>query len=175
MFNLKKIIYTIQRGFAFRKPVFSHLDYIDLIIEDKALFLLSWKVANAHKIEIKPLGRKYYSKESSVIVRLENRPTYINIIASSFWRKNKKCIHLTYTRLDDQGASCLIHDFARLSSIAVKDLHFHLKDSKIQIRAFHLRTQIPTVRYSKMISINSSKFNYPSNTSYERNNDCQIL
>jgi hypothetical protein len=175
MSNLRSFISVVGYCFLFRKPLFTFLDYTDLIIDDKAVFLLTWKLVNGHKVKIKPLGRKYYSKEQSLIIRLDFKPIYIDIIACNYWRITRKRVKLNFIRLDDQTASLLIRGFMPLSTTVVNDFPVTVTHKKIGTRIFDLRLKISDIRFSKGITVKSSKFKYPSNTFYERSNDQQIL
>ena len=60
--------------FCFRKPVVCHVEYLSIVIEDKILLLLSWKLKHKYKLSIPALKRRYRQQELSVI-NIEIRTT----------------------------------------------------------------------------------------------------
>src|SRR4030095_2713735 len=116
--KVMKVIYTIRYWFLFSKPVFTYFDYSDLIIDNNKLLVLSWKLANGHKVWIRKFSKKYYSKEQSVIVTLPYNSIYVDIVASNYWRSSAKRIYLKFIPLENQSAAMLIVPFKVLHKTA---------------------------------------------------------
>lgn len=90
--------------------MFTELDFIDLIIDDKPIFLISWKTENAHRLKIKSIKKSNYGPNGSVILRLPRKLDQLIIIVSNIWRKQVLHVQLMHTELDTTTASFLLKE-----------------------------------------------------------------
>lgn len=146
--------------FQFRKPIFSELDFIDLIIDNKPLLLIVWKIKWATKVKIIPLNEKF-KNAGSFILKIPTDIEFIQIVAINLWRKNIREIQLKHTQLDDATSAFLIKQFQPLTTLEVKKSIITLrhiksegKKSIIHIKPFKV---YPTVK----LRIETEKFKYP--------------
>lgn len=108
---LKSFPHWLKYLFNFRKPVFESFDCIDIIIEDKPLFLLTWRICNGYLVKLKSLKKSIVDAEGSAVIKLSPRQNKIIIEAKNFWRKTSLEIPLVKYRLDKKTADELITSF----------------------------------------------------------------
>src|SRR5690349_4990238 len=97
--------------FHLRKPTISRLDYLDIVIQDKMLFLISWQFPRKYRLKISKHHKTYFSASGSVVVKLPPYTKSIHLTVSSVWRKTKITVPLKKVALDPQTAKWLIQQF----------------------------------------------------------------
>jgi hypothetical protein len=115
MQRLKAILSVFRYLVLFKKPSLSSLDYIDIIIEEKPVFLISWSAKNAYKVKLKPFNTTYWKKQVSLLLQTPPQLAFVELIVSNLWRDTKIKIELKHTKLDDKTASLLLKHFNPLS------------------------------------------------------------
>lgn len=157
----------IKRLFDFGKPKFLNLDYIDIVVEEKALFLISWKFKRYHKVKINPLNKTYNNHETAIVVKLPASTAELIITLHSFWRKRKYCVLLKKVKLDKTISQHLIMRFKPVHMLKLKTA------SPSSIHTLR-HTNLPTIALQKLefkinkssLSINTNKLTYITKTNY---------
>lgn len=168
---LRKLIITCQHLFVFRKPSFAAFDFIDLVIHDKALFLLSWKVSQGYKLKIGRYGAAYWYKDHAVVILLKNNTHTVDITISNVWRKTKKRVTLQNTRFDHQTTSYLLGQIKSvnkdgeiiwntpLDALSIHPLQIAVHHQKPILKTITPQVSIPTPVFKKL-TINTENLNY---------------
>ena len=105
---------SITQLLNFRRPVIYHLDYLDVVVDDKKLLLISWKFRHCYTLSIPALKRRYVQKESAVVVKLTASTDKLVLCVSTFWRKRKYRIALQRVQLDEATSQLIIRHFKPL-------------------------------------------------------------
>lgn len=110
----------LKKLFDFRKPGFLHLDYIDMVVEEKILFLVSWKSKRHHKVKISPLNKTCFNYETAMVLKVPAHTTELIITIHSFWRKRRYCVSLKKVKLDKKTAQHLVMRFKPVKMLRLK-------------------------------------------------------
>ncbi|MCF3110250.1 hypothetical protein LL912_15810 [Niabella sp. CC-SYL272] len=92
----------IRQYFNFRRPVFCHLDYMDLVLENKRLLLISWKTAYANRLYIRPGNHSDGRAAGAAVYQLPSGTSRVQIVLKNIWRSGKKVIDLKNIPLDPE-------------------------------------------------------------------------
>jgi hypothetical protein len=152
--------YRIRWLFSFRKPRFIECEFVDILIEEKPLFLIVWKLDGGYKICLKGTGIKLREKSGAKIIMLGNMPGSIRLTAHSFWRSTTVIISLKYIKLDDKSAAALLRELQNPTSLEVKNLVPYLSCMVPHIRLLKLQTNAPRIRYYHKFHILSQQFTF---------------
>lgn len=95
----------------FKKPTIINLDYLDIVLEDKRLFLLSWHFTRQYKLSIPSLKKKWNRQSGSVVFKIYNLNKPFKIVIASFLRKKIIIVNLKQLKLDPKTSASLIHQF----------------------------------------------------------------
>ena len=133
---IKNIINIIFNLFDFKKPAFAYLNYIDLVINNKAYFLLTWRLENAFKLEIKNLKFVTLKKGGSAYILIPNEIEFIELFISNVWISEKKLIKLIRTTISEQIDFIPKRQFTELSpnSLYNPQLNLVLKKPVLQMQ-----------------------------------------
>ncbi len=110
----------LKNLFDFNKPKFLKLDYIDIVVENKILFLVSWKSKSHNKIKIPRFRRTYHNHETAVILKLPPHTDELTITLHSLWRKRRYKILLKKIKLDKETSLHLITQFRPVEMLRLK-------------------------------------------------------
>jgi hypothetical protein len=124
----------------FHQPRFRHLDCIDLVLENKLLFLLSWDVVHASKICIHPGKIVYRRSVSAAICRLPAGTESVDIILHNVWRSKKVSFRLKQITVDRQ--TLLLLDELFLKKLALSNIYIPSGFTTIPIQ---FKKQLPQV------------------------------
>jgi hypothetical protein len=157
----------IKKLLDFSKPRFLKLDYIDIIIEEKTLFLVAWKSKRHHKVKIYPVNKIYYDHETAVVLKIPADTSEVTIILYSFWRKRKYRVFLKKVKLDKETAQHLITKFKPVEMLKLKTPVVNA------VRTFR-GMNLPVIVLKKqdfsintpLIIINTDKLTYTIKTNY---------
>jgi hypothetical protein len=179
---LSRLLAVSRYFFNFKKPVFTELDFIDLVVDEKPLFLIVWRSKNAHLLKIKSF-KKYRKSEGSVILLIPSSSNHLTIQLKNIWRSIELRVDIQHTQLDEKTASFLLDKIKQvkpngeiiwrtplsmihlqvkqliiLKRIAgVKNTKPVLKQNNFKIKAIHL-----TIK--KQPTLQSEKLKYTNNT-----------
>jgi hypothetical protein len=161
MQRLQAILSAFRYFFLFRRPYFSQLDFIDLIIDNKAIFLIAWQIKRGHKIQIKPISKSHRRKEGALLLQIPSEIHSVEIIASNIWRKTRKTIYLKHTHFDDVSSSSLIKQFKPVTTTYIKQ-----KTVSVRNKLSRVKRIIPCIKSIKIrpvttIKLKTEKFKYP--------------
>jgi len=115
------LIHYCKRALYFQKPVIYQLEYVDIVIAEKALFLVSWKFADKYKLSMPPLKKKYRSSRGSVVLKLPIHIDDIKLIVSTWWRKKEYTIHLKKIQLEPAIAEQLVQQFKPMAMLKLEN------------------------------------------------------
>jgi hypothetical protein len=156
--------------FDFSKPRFLNLDSIDIVVEDKLLFLVSWKAKRHHKIKIDRPRRTYHNHETAIILKLSPDTRGLTITLESFWRKNRYTFQPKKIKLDKETAQHLIRQFKPVEmlslNIPIANSPKIFRDTNIPVVVLKNRSVTITAPF---IYINTDKLTYTAKTNnYEQ-------
>jgi len=144
-------MFLIRRFLDFSKPRFLNLDYIDIVVEEKTLFLLSWKSKRHYKVKISPFNKTYNNHETAIVLKVPASTIELTITLHSFWRKRRYQVLLKKVKLDKETAKHLITKFKPIEMIRLKTPVVNA------VRTFR-GTNLPVIVLKKL----SLKINNPS-------------
>lgn len=157
----------IRRLLDFSKPKFLNLDYIDIVLEEKTLLLISWKFKRHYKVKISSLNKTYRSYETAIVIKMPVETNQSTITIYSFWRKQKYRILFKKIRLNKETAQFLITKFKPVETLLIKTPIITsvctFRDTKlpmITLKEKNLNTKIP------FISVTSDKLTYTNKTNH---------
>ncbi len=153
-------VYRIRWLFTFRKPRFIECEFVDILIEEKPLFLIIWKLDGGYKICLKGTGIRFREKSGAKVIMLGNMPGSIRLTAHSFWRSTTVIIPLKYIQLDDKSARALLRELKNPTSLEVKNLVPYLSCIVPHIPLLKLQTNIPRIRYHHKFHFLSQQFTF---------------
>lgn len=154
-------IHYFKRALYFKKPVVYQLEYVDIVIVEKALFLVSWKFADRYKLSIPLLKKKYRSSRGSIVLKLPAHIDGIKLIVSTWWRKKEYTIHLKKMQLEPAIAEQLVQQFKPMVMLQLENASIGI------IKKFHHpiipvpanTISLPAVQLKK-IELSTDKFIY---------------
>lgn len=160
-------MFFIRWLFDFRKPKILHLDFIDVVIADKMLLLLSWRLKRGHSLAIPVIGKKYSSRENAVVLKLPGHVDTVVITVSSFWRKTRYPLYLKKLKLDKGAADLLISRFRPfiMPSVSMKEVRTKKLEASVHLPVVtgHQRSLLVMLR---PVLINKAKFTYTTQITY---------
>ncbi|MBO9592518.1 MAG: hypothetical protein J7599_06365 [Niabella sp.] len=110
----------IMQCFNFRRPVFRHLDYIDLILENKRLLLISWETMHTNRLYIRPGKHSDRRSSGAAVYTLRAGTNTVEIVLKNTWRSSKKGIDLKNLPLDPQMRRYLDAYFSNKSAFDIR-------------------------------------------------------
>lgn len=99
---IKNIIPIISNLFNFRQPGFVRLSYTDIIISDKAYFLMSWELDQGNKLQIKSLNYCTYKHSGSAYIAIPAGVDRIELVIANVWRSTMKEVILLRESMETQ-------------------------------------------------------------------------
>lgn len=157
----------IRKLLDFSKPKFLNLDHIDIVVEEKTLFLVCWKSKRHHKVRISPLNKAYRNHETAVVLKIPGDTVELTIALHSLWRKRKYRVLLKKVKLDKETAQHLITKFKPVKMLRLKTLAFNAVPTFVD-------TNLPVIVLKKryfsintfLISPVTDKLTYTIKTNY---------
>lgn len=148
--------------FSLRAPVIYDLEYLDMVIQDKILLLISWHFKRPYLLSIPGLNKKYREKASAVIVKVPSHMEVVNIQISSAWRKKKITVVLRKWQLDEDTSQHIIQQFQpfrmpalTLPEIGIRDQELPSKSPIPLLKKYVLKVN------SNQTNVKSDKLTYP--------------
>ncbi len=146
--------------FDLRRPRFRRLDFIDIVLENNLLLLLSWEINHATKIRVKP-GKAYYRNAcGAAICKLPMGTDSVDIRINNLWRVTTISLPLKRVTVDKETLHFFNqHLLAAPFTVTTIQPAFRLKDHSL----VNLMPQIqaPNITTCINISINHPQlFNY---------------
>lgn len=158
-----RIINIVKRGFHFKQPVIYKLNYVDVLIKEKGLFLISWQFADNYKLSIGGIKKTYRFREGSVVLKMPQHVTELKLVISTWWRTKEYKIHLKKVQVDQAIANQLIQQLKPMPMICLVNENLKIADKKF-------RTKIATPVYNPQLplpclmhpGLATEKFTYPN-------------
>jgi hypothetical protein len=147
--KLKALIYWIFNLFTFSKPFFVSLEYVDVVVNQKAIFLLSWEIKKAHSIHIPELKFQSFQKHASAYLSVPEEISYITLKISNSWRSKIKTIKLQRTEMNDQMDFNIKPNFKEFNkrSISIPSLQLQSRRTKLKPMNFEvIKIKIPKIK-----------------------------
>ena len=163
MQSFREILSSFLFLFVFKKPRFAELGYIDLVIDDKPLLFIFWKLKYGNKLRLKQLKKTIRKKEGSLILKLPESIQAVDILISNTWRTNRKKIKINHTNLDKETAGLIIQQFQPLSNVKVKNTSVTVKRTKVSTPAKTIFLKPLRTSIKKQFRVKAGKFDYPLN------------
>ena len=162
-FKLIRRIYRFLRLlFHFRAPSLEDLDYIDVVVTQKPLLLISWNSKHPYLIKIPAVKKRYYTHSGSILIKLPTGLESIEIILWSLWRKRTYVLAINSIAIDPREFreymnsykilnSSMLHTFeftvSTAFSIRLPELKINKSEAKLAIP--YIRVSIPTFQQTK--------------------------
>ncbi|WP_448698117.1 hypothetical protein ACFGVR_14950 [Mucilaginibacter sp. AW1-3] len=86
--------YLVRLFLNFRKPRFLALRYTVIVIDGRAFFLLSWRVADTHKLTIKALGYQTRKRAGSAYIAVPDTIGQLEIVIRNCWGSDRRQVRL---------------------------------------------------------------------------------
>lgn len=102
-----RILKQFRRLFDFHQPRLRHLDYIDLVVGNKPVLLLTWDAVHADRICILPGKLVYHTTSGGIICKLPPGTEFVDVILHNLWRSKKISIKLQQIAADPQTLAYL--------------------------------------------------------------------
>ena len=99
---IKNLISIVSHFFNFRKLRFADLRYADFVIEGKAFFIVSWRIENGYRLDIKALHYRTYTAAGSAYVAVPEGVVEVELVASNFWYSKRRVAKLIRERIASQ-------------------------------------------------------------------------
>jgi hypothetical protein len=126
-FKLRRRVYRcIQLLFHFRRPRVEFLDYIDVVVTQKPLLLISWTSKYPYLFEIPIVRKRYYTCSGSVLIKLPTGLETIEIIVRSLWRRRTYILHLKSFAIDSRTFGEYMNSYKILNSSNLHDFDFNV-------------------------------------------------
>ena len=161
MKRLRAITRPLRFLFVFKKPVFIQMDYVDLVVDNRPLFVVCWYATSLYKLKIKPVKRSFFKKQGSFILQIPKETDVVEIIASNFWRRTNLIVPLKHIELDDKTSSLLIQKFKPLKTLEIKRAPLFLAGTKAVHPTFHIQPKQFQIHTRKTISVKIQNLKYP--------------
>jgi hypothetical protein len=155
----QKFLSGLRYFFYFQRPVFGQLDFIDIVIDSKPVFLIAWELVNGYRLKIVE-PKTVFKKSGAAIIKLPDNALFVDIVACNFWRRRRIRIPLIYVKLDENTISYLVQQFQPVSSVQLRLGTCVVKNtgSVIEIPAIQARQIGIEVKLGLMI--NRARLNY---------------
>ncbi len=160
---MKRFLYScakkIKQCFNFRRPAFRHLDYIDLILENKRLLLISWETMHANRLHIRPGKHSDRRSAGAAVYTLPSTTTGVEIVIKSTWRSAKKVIDLKNLPVNPQMRRYLDAYFSNEPPFDIRVAPPAFANTTIRLKPLYPRLLLNLQITDFNISFNSSQFN----------------
>jgi hypothetical protein len=175
---LNKLLALLRYLFNFKRPVFTELDFVDLVIDEKPVFLIVWKSENAHLLKIKSFA-KYYKEEGSAIILIPSTSNELTIKLKSIWRSTTLKVDILHTQIDQRTAAFLLDKIKQVKqngeviwNTPLSTLHVYVKELRVfkrvtgfknlqpVIKNKHLKVKATYLTIKKQPTIKSEMFQY---------------
>lgn len=123
--------------FITERPSFVKLAYVDFIIDNKAIFLISWQLHYSYQISIPELHFHSFKRDSSAYIPVPDNIEYITVKILNSWSYKKETIRLLRLEMPDQ-----IHfdqpkfNFLQQKNIKIPQVKY--AKNKLKIKAFSI-------------------------------------
>lgn len=159
-YSFDLLMRKIKRLFDFRRPHVQELDCIDLVIENKIIFLLSWEFTHAWKLRLRPGKLKQKGASGAMMATLPPGITTVYLIVSNCWRSIEIPIHLKHLKLDEQNLSLLGDNWNILKTVNLHGLQPMPANIEFAVTGISPSFQKTTIATRINIHFNHSQFNY---------------
>lgn len=85
-----------------------HLEYIDIVVQDKMLFLITWHFKKAYRLSLPQLKTSFRKKAGAFVLKIPDSVQTLDIRISNLWTKKKFRVGLKKHILDNVSAKQLI-------------------------------------------------------------------
>ena len=93
----------------FDSPRLESLVCTDLFVDGKSFLYVYWKIENGFKVKIKRF-KTVYSSESTLVFKIPNNLTEIDLVYSNVWKKKKEKLFLSKLTIYDATLSKVMTD-----------------------------------------------------------------
>jgi hypothetical protein len=143
---IKNIISVIFNLFNFRKPRFAQLRYTDVVIDDRAFFLITWQLEAGYKLKIKSLNYRSYKSSGSAYIAIPADVDHIELVTSNVWKYATKQITLVRQPILSQVDFFPVKQFEALAaapqiSLVLKTPRLRRPESNLQVPVFAIHTK----------------------------------
>jgi hypothetical protein len=138
---IKNIISVIFNLFNFDRPRFAQLRYTDVVINNKAYFLVSWKIEGGYKFKIKSLNYRSYKSSGSAYIAIPDDINAIELVISNLWKSDTKKIALLRQSISSQLDFFPVKQFKELTTRSIYMPQLSVPINNLQIPVFAIHTK----------------------------------
>ena len=151
---LHRIYRCLRLLFHYRAPKLEHLDYLDVVVAQNPLLLISWNTKYPYLIKIPIVKKRYYTRSGSVLLKLPAGLQSIDVHVWSLWRKRTYVLAINSIAIDTGTFreymsshyilnSSILHNFEFTASTA-----FSIKLPAVKIYKTHPKISNSSIRVS---------------------------
>jgi hypothetical protein len=124
---IARTVLSIKYFFHFKKLKILHFEFVDIVLEEKPLLLISWEFDYCYRLSIPKLKYSCSSKYGSIILKIPNDLKNLEIIIASIWRKRNLSIKLTRVSLTKEVSDLIIQELNPLAGPELKLKAFYIE------------------------------------------------
>jgi len=156
-----KLLSRIYRGirllFHFQAPRLEQLNYLDVVVTQKPLLLVSWNSKYHYLIKIPVVKKRYHTRSGSVLIKLPTGLGSIEILVWSLWRKRTYVLPINSFAIDPRAFEQYINSYNILDSSILHNFEFKVST------AFSIRLPgVSTCKSEAKITIPSMRVSIPT-------------
>lgn len=134
--------------------------FVDVLIEEKPLLLVVWKLDGGYKICLKEPGIMFREQSGAKIILLPEMKNSVRLVAHNFWRSTIVVLSLKYVKLDEKSAGAILNELQNPPSLEVKNLVPYLTCEAPTVAPCKLLTNVPRIRCNYKFHMRSQQFNF---------------
>lgn len=140
---------------TFSKPSFLSLEYVDFILEDDAIFLISWRLGKAYRIQIPQLNFQSFKKQASAYIAIPKQVNEITIRITNSWGSQTKEVKLLRAEISNQTSfNKLYLKGLNKSSVLIPHINFNKNYTQLKVPS----AGTVRIKYPKINNLNYSQF-----------------
>jgi hypothetical protein len=164
----KKLWQRLRFVFVFRCPAFTELNCIDIVIDNKPLFLLTWQLRRGYYVKLRPTGRRFQFSTGAAVIKLPPSADAVTIIAGNLWRKRKEKVLLSHYQLNDAAAAEIIQRLRPFDTMETKIPAGRVRKvmattrQVINMNRRGITMKVPKAYCSLSITLNKASLQFPN-------------
>lgn len=131
---------------------------MDVLIEEKPLLLVVWKLDGGYKICLKEPGIKFREQSGAEIILLPEMKNSVRLVAHNLWRSTTVILSLKYLKLDEKSAGALLNELQNPQGLEVMSPVPYFSRKVTHLAQRRLLTNIPRIRCNHKFNIRSQQF-----------------
>jgi len=158
--TLRNILSASKLLLCFKKPRFGVLEVIDLVIDDKPLLLIAWKLEYGIGIKMEVFSKKYFRSCGTSVLGYRERTNTLEIKAFNLWRTTKVKVSIKHTTLDQKSAKTFTQQLQPLSTINLKSRTPGVRVPNTLTKLFPVNTHPLNIHVTKQLTLLSNRLKF---------------